>query len=114
MVDEELPEPAQEVMHSHIPEDLREVVNRIAQDTEDMDLKLAQFQFVHSMKMVSVAVGGATFMIGILFSLVSTFILFDMFSLSDILSTKARFMIGSITGVFAVIQILAGALLISK
>ncbi|MBD3203268.1 hypothetical protein GF327_03170 [Candidatus Woesearchaeota archaeon] len=95
-----------------IPPDLKEVVQRIAQDAEDMELRLSEFKFVHSMRMFGVAVGGAIFILGLLFILVSVFVFGNLFGLE--LTKKIRIVISATSGIIGIVQIIAGVLLIGK
>ena len=95
-----------------MPEDLKEVVRRVARDAEDMELRLSEFKFIHSLKMFGVAVGGATFVLGILFILVAVFLFSNLLELK--ISYNLRTMASITSGVIGVIQILAGVLLIGK
>ena len=95
-----------------LPEDLKEVINRVAKDAEDMELRLSEFRFIHSMKMVSVAVGGAIFVFGLLFTLLSIFLFTNMMNLA--MNQNARVIISSFSLLIGVTQLIAGTLLISK
>ncbi|MFH0876285.1 MAG: hypothetical protein V1859_10190 [archaeon] len=95
-----------------IPDDLKEIVTRIARDAEDMELRLSEFKFVHSMKMFGIAVGGAVFVLGVLFLLVSVFTFMNVFHLN--LEQNVIIAISSTAVVIGVTQIVAGILLIGK
>ena len=95
-----------------MPEDLKEVVHRIAQDAEDIDLRLSEFKFIHASKMLAVAVGGSIFFLGVLFVLVSIFMLFNMFDVA--LDQSIRIAAGSTAAVLGAVQLLGGLLLIGK
>ena len=99
-------------MASEIPEDLKEIVNRIARDAEDMELRLSEFKLVHSLKMFAVAVGGAVFILGILFLLMSVFLFMNIFNL--VLPEKIILATASLAVVIGVVQVVAGVLLIGK
>ncbi|MBT4352500.1 hypothetical protein HOD20_08245 [archaeon] len=107
-----LDETHQVVQSSNLPEDLKEIVGRIARDAEDMDLRLSEFKILHKTKMVGVAVGGSVFVLGILFVLVSIFIFFNLFSLNY--SEKIRLAVSSVATVIGIVQLLAGILLIGR
>jgi hypothetical protein len=96
----------------NIPQDLKEVVQRIAQDAEDMELRLSEFKFVHSMKMFGVAVGGAIFVLGILFILFSVFVFGNLIYLN--IENRLRIVISSTVAVIGIVQIISGVLLIGK
>ncbi|MBN1502408.1 hypothetical protein JW930_02600 [Candidatus Woesearchaeota archaeon] len=111
---QDMPDNVKKVMDSKMPEDLKEVVTRIAKDAEDMDLKLAQFQFVHSMKLFAVAAGGAIFTVGIFFTLLSLFLFFNLYNFGFYIPQNIRIIVGSLLGVVALIQLISGILLMSK
>jgi hypothetical protein len=95
-----------------LPEDLKEIVSRIAQDAEDMDLRLSEFKLIHQTRMLGIAIGGAVFVIGILFLLVAIFIFFDLFSLP--FTEKLTIAVSSLSAVVGIVQLFAGILLIGK
>ncbi len=105
-------EAAEILSRQDMPEDLKEVVQRIAKDAEDMELRLSEFKFIHSLKMFGVAVGGAVFITGILFILLSVFIFFNLFDIT--LSQKLRIVISTTSLVIGGLQLMAGVLLIGK
>ena len=108
-----IPDEYKKILNDYkIPDDLKEVVKRIAKDSEDMDLRLSEFKFIYSSKMLGVAVGGAAFVLGILFILTAIFLFFNLFDLT--FSEKIRLAISSISFVVGVVQLLAGTLLIGK
>ena len=112
---QQAPEDVKKILgESKIPDDLKEVVARLARDAEDVDLRLQEFKFIQSMKMFGVAVGGAIIIIGILFALVALFMFFNLFSLVDPITYNIRLATGAISVVLAFVQILAGVLLIAK
>ncbi len=99
-------------MPEAIPEDLKEIVQKIAKDAEDMELRLSEFKFVHSVKMFGVAVGGAVFVLGILFVLIAFFLALDVFGLN--IPGKIIVATASTSAVIGIIQMTAGILLIGK
>ena len=105
-------EQIKEEIEVKFPKDLKEVVERVAKDAEDMDLRLNEFKLIHSLRMWGIAVGGATFVLGILFILVSIFIFFNLFDL--VFTSKLRIAISATSAVVGVVQLTAGVLLIGK
>ena len=77
-----------------------------------MELRLSEFKLIHSMKFFGVAVGGAIFVLGILFILVSVFMFSNLFDLT--ISSKLRIVISSTSAVIGMTQVIAGVLLIGK
>ena len=102
----------QELKDEAVPEDLKEIVHRIAQDTEDMELRLSEYKFIHSSRMLGVAVGGAIFLIGILSILISIFMFSNLFNLT--LAQNVRIVVSSSLTIIGATQLLAGVLLMGK
>ena len=109
----EMPDDLKQALSNYkIPDDLKEVVHRIAQDAEDMDLRLSEFKFIHSSKWFGVAVGGAVFVLGVMFILVSIYMFFNLFELA--IGQDTAIMIGSASAVIGALQLLAGVILMGR
>ncbi|MBU0756799.1 MAG: hypothetical protein KKF44_01925 [Nanoarchaeota archaeon] len=100
------------IQEIELPKDLREVVQRIARDAEDLDLRVSEFKIIHSMRMYGIAIGGAIFSLGMLFILISIFMFFNLFEIT--LEYNYRIIVSSILGLIGLLQLIAGVLLISK